>query len=124
MEHSANKKGKLAVGIVVTCALVVAGYTSLRDYSFRPRQFDSSEWKQGPLRLRGEMVASLQQQTLLVGKSRDEVLTLLGKPDEDFGHQLRYSVDVGRRIAWEMFPEKLIVELDERSHVDRVLRVD
>jgi len=119
---------KLTLGLVAVLVLmfvlVVAAYTSLHDHTFNPRQFDSQSWKQGDLRMRGEMVESLQSQALLRNKSRDEVLALIGKPDEDRGYQLRYEVDVGRRIAWSRFCEILVVTLDEKQNVDRVERVD
>jgi hypothetical protein len=117
-------KTKVVVGIATACVLGFAGYTSLRDRSFHERQFDSSSWKNGDLRLRGEMVASLERQRLLSDKSRDEVLALLGKPDEERDYQLRYRVDVGRRIAWETFTEILIVTFDEKYRVYRAERVD
>ncbi len=116
--------GLVAVFVLAAFLLVVAAYTSLHDRTFSPRQFDSLSWRQGDVRMRGEMTASLQRQALLRNKSRDEVLALLGKPDEDREYQLRYQVDVGRRIAWSRFCEILIVTLDEKHNVDRVERVD
>ena len=112
------------VGFAAACILGLAAYTSLHDYSFRQRQFDSSGWKQGNLRVRGEMVESLRAQSLLHDKTRDEVLDLLGKPDVDHVGQLRYRVDVGRRIAWSMFPVSLIVNFDDKGRVYQVVTVD
>jgi hypothetical protein len=117
-------KSKILVAIAASCILGFAAYTSHRDYSFRQRQFDSSAWKQGDIRVRGEMVESLCAQSLLSGKRKNEVLDLLGKPDVDHEVQLRYQVDVGRRIAWEVFPVSLIVEFDDTLRVHRVETVD
>ena len=109
---STRRKNLLAMillGTLLLCGLVFAGYTCFHDRSFRQREFDSAAWKVGTARTRGEMVASLQVQSLLQQKTRDEVTGLLGKPDEEHeGGLLRYRVDVGRRIAWEPFLLTLI----------------
>lgn len=115
---------KIIVGTLLFCGLAFAGYTSLHDPSFRQRRFDSTAWKEGTPRTRGQMVTSLQAQSLLLKKSREEVLALLGRPDEEIQGQLRYRVDVGRRIAWEPFLLTLIVEMDEKAGVYRVVTVD
>ena len=120
-----NLLGMILLGILVLCGLVLAGYTCFHDRSFRQRGFDSAAWKVGTARARGEMVASLQVQSLLQQKTRDEVTALLGKPDEEYeGGLLRYRVDVGRRIAWEPFLLTLIVKLGENARVYRVEIVD
>jgi len=124
MEHPANKRGRMLVGVAVACVLIVAGYTSLRDYSFRQCQFDSSAWQAGDVRVRGQMSESLRAQSLLRDKTRDEVLALLGKPDEDHEGQLRYRLDVGRRIGWRPFLVTLFVELDDKMRVHRTEIVD
>lgn len=120
--ESPKKKSRLVLCIVVGCILVLAGYTSARDFSFRQRQFDSGTWRNGHVRVRGEMVQSLREQ--LIGKSRDEVLALLGKPDENDQRLLRYRVDVGRRIAWRPFMVTLSVEFDDKLRVYRAETVD
>ena len=104
--------------------LGLAGYTSLRDYSFHQRQFETSAWKQGAMRIRGEMVESLRGQSLLHGKTREDVLALLGKPDEDHEGLLRYRIDVGRRIAWRPFLVTLVVEFDGNMRFYRADVVD
>ena len=50
---------------------------------------------------------------LLRDKTREEVLDLLGAPDESHEGQLRYKVDIGRRIGWRPFPVSLFVEFEE-----------
>ena len=115
---------KIVLGTLLLCGLVLAGYTCLHDQSFRQREFDSAAWKAGTARTRGEMVASLEAQSLLQQKSREEVTALLGKPDEEHEGLLRYRVDVGRRIAWEPFLLTLVVKLDEHARVYRVETVD
>jgi hypothetical protein len=126
IEHSVkwSVKLKVMVGVATICVLGLVAYTSLRDYSFRQREFDPRAWKQGNLRARGEMVDSLQARSLLRDKTREEVLDLLGTPDESHEGQLRYRVDMGRRIGWRPFPVSLLVEFDDKSRVYRVERLD
>lgn len=44
--------------------------------------FNSEEWKTGDSRRRGRMAHDLQQKSILVNKTKFEVVELLGKPDE------------------------------------------
>ena len=66
------------------------------------------------------MAKSLKDQCVLVGNPKSEVIALLGQPDQDYGAQLRYRVDVGRRIGREPFLVTLFVHLDG----ERVYGVD
>src|SRR5689334_22361339 len=115
---------KIVAGVLAVFVVGFAAYTSLRDYSFHQRQFEASAWNQGTVRVRGEMVESLRGQSLLREKTREEVLALLGKPDEDHEGLLRYRVDVGRRIAWRPFLVTLIVEFDDKMRFYRADVVD
>jgi hypothetical protein len=117
-------KSKVAIGVVAAAILGVAAYTSLRDISFHQRPFDSSVWQRGGLRVRGEMVDSLRDRALLTSRTPDEVIAVLGKPDEDHNGQLRYRVDVGRRIGWQPFFVTLVVNLDDKGRVYQVVTVD
>ena len=119
-----NAKNKIVVGVAAVCILGFAAFSSLHDFSFHQRQFDSSSWKLGDVRVRGEMVESLRSQSLLRDKTQDEVLELLGKPDVGIEGQLRYRVDVGRRVAWRTFLVSLFVEFDDKSRVYRGETID
>lgn len=114
----------ITIGVVTVSISGFVGYSSLRDYTFHQRPFDSGAWKQGNARVRGEMLESLRDQSLLGGKTRSEVLDTLGKPDMDREGQIRYIVDNGRRIMWKPFLSSLIVEFDGNSRVYRVDTVD
>jgi hypothetical protein len=124
MQRPAHKGVRVAASVVVVCILVAAVYTSLRDYSFRQTRFDSSAWRAGDVRVRGQMAESLRTQSLLRDKTKDEVLALLGKPDEDHESQLQYRLDVGRRIGWRPFLVTLFVEFDDKMRVHRTEIVD
>jgi hypothetical protein len=119
-----SAKTRIALGIAVALVLGFVGYTSLRDRSFHALAFDSDAWKQGDARVRGEMVASLCDQSLLRGKAREEVIALLGKAEEDLQGLLRYRVDVGRRVDWKPLLVSLVVEFDDKGRVHRAITVD
>jgi hypothetical protein len=51
-----------------------------RDYTKKP--FDSQQWKSGDAQTRGTMYFDLFVKRKLTGKSKDEVLELLGEPDK------------------------------------------
>jgi hypothetical protein len=122
--HKNKRAVKVVAVLFVTCILAFAGYTSIRDLSFRRRPFESSVWKQGDSRVHGEMVESLRGQFLLQAKTKEEVLALLGEPHDDRGALLDYEVDVGRRIAWRPFMLTLVIMFDDKMRVDSVEIVD
>jgi hypothetical protein len=112
------------VSTVAACILFLAAYSSVVDDSFREREFDSMIWQHGNVRIRGEMVRSLTGKAVLLGKSKEQVVTLLGNPDEDESGQFRYRVDVGRRVAWKPFLVNLCVGFDEQRRVSSAAMVD
>ena len=52
-------------------------------YSEKP--FDSSAWKAGGVRQRGRMARNLDNSGILLGKTREEVIDMLGLSDADDG---------------------------------------
>jgi len=78
------------------------------------RPFDSTEWKQGNATTRGAMSADLINRRLLIGKSRVDVESLLGKPDRQDADTYDYKViTVARcRYVWEC---RLGVIIDQKS---------
>jgi len=66
----------LLLSVVIACGL----RKPWRDYKEKP--FDSEKWRNGDRVDRGTMYADLFIKRTLNGKSRDEVLQLLGKPDK------------------------------------------
>ncbi len=116
--------GAAVTGFALILVAAFLTHDLFRDNSFLPRKFDSVSWKTGDMRVRGEMVASLQEQSVLRGKSEDEVLAILGQPDEDLDGSFLYRLDVGRRMVGRTLVVALIVEFDERAQVQRAEVVD
>jgi len=58
--------------------------------------FDKAKWSSGDRRIRGEMVDKMISDSILIGKSKSEVLQLLGSPTaSDTTSPLVYEVDLG-----------------------------
>ena len=66
----------LLLSVILACGL----RKPWRDYKARP--FDSEKWRNGDRVDRGTMYADLFMKRTLNGKTQDEVLQLLGKPDK------------------------------------------
>ncbi len=57
-----------------------------------PEQFTPAGWRSGGLAQRGRMAPSLCASGLPRGKTRAEVIELLGEPDRDFGGVIEYDI--------------------------------
>lgn len=67
--------------------------------------FDAAQWTTADLRTRGRMVNDLLRRELLIGKTRGEVVELLGNPDFDGSEELiylSYQVDIGHAYIYDM----------------------
>jgi hypothetical protein len=53
----------------------------------------------GDKRIRGSMVRDLSDRKLLIGKSVDEVVDILGKPDSQLKNDYRYFIDIGHTFC-------------------------
>lgn len=65
------------------------------------RGFEATAWRAGDRRVRGAMVEDLEGTRLLIGKSKRQVIDLLGLPDasDTAGQTLGYAVDLGLRTG-------------------------
>ncbi|MCI0462349.1 MAG: hypothetical protein L0Z62_35810 [Gemmataceae bacterium] len=72
-------------------------------YSQTP--FDSERWRAGDKRQRARMIGDLHDQGILLGKSRAEVIELLGPPDSVSGRTVYYSYTHGDWLGdWLKLP--------------------
>jgi len=122
-----TKKRKIILWCAIVGALVVAvlgavAYTACNDPFFRRRAFDEQQWRTGDARVRGTMVHDLMDRKLIDGKSRDELVALLGEPDRsydepvayvDSDRSIAYVVDIGDRFCGAPWTYRLWIELDE-----------
>src|SRR6266508_805569 len=70
----------VALVLILSAGLACGLRKPWRDY--KPRPFDSQEWRKGDRITRGTMYFDLFEKRTLNGKSKDEVLQLLGEPDK------------------------------------------
>ena len=98
---------KLKYGFILISVLIILVFTLRGKIS--GEKFDSEKWKNSNLNseenwtLRWDMMNSLRNNYELKGKSKTEILQLLGKPDsetkDDFSYYLGYSkngINTGR----------------------------
>jgi len=110
--------GAFALFLAFTLGLVAIW----RDTS--PVQFSPEGWKISTDRLvRGRMVRSLLTERLLEGKSREEVVGLLGAPDGSLENVMFYRVDVGQRVFFRPWTYNLEISF-RNGAVDGVKLAD
>jgi hypothetical protein len=80
------------LGVALAAAAVLA--VSLGgDRCAGPAPFDPAAWRKGSPAERGRMARSLCEGRFVTGRTRGEVLALLGEPDRDFGSLIEYDID-------------------------------
>lgn len=93
-------------------ALLVALWLILFADFVGDRPFEAALWREGDARARGAMVNDLIERKLLIGASRDDVLTWLGPPLEGRGEDLVYTIDIGDRSGSDPWLYALHVQFD------------
>lgn len=79
-------------------------------YYFNKKEFESKSWISGDQKQRGYMVHHLIDSKILEGKTKDEVISILGKPDvtsvqEKFSmEEIIYNVDIGFKFGGTTWP--------------------
>lgn len=61
-------------------------------------EFNNDDWINGDIQTRGRMVDDIIQDSILIGKSKKEVLALLGSQHDTTGN-FSYKVDIGLRTG-------------------------
>ncbi len=61
-------------------------------------KFDQEEWLHGDRRTRGKMVDNIIEDSILIGKSKIEILSLLGGQGDTTGN-FGYPVDIGLKTG-------------------------
>ena len=81
-------------------------------------KFNREEWLHGDIRTRGKMVDNIIEDSMLIGKSKSEVLTLLGDQGDTTGN-FSYPVDIGLKtgpFGWGgIWPFDLNIHFDTLS---------
>lgn len=93
-----------------------------------PRSFEAERWRNGDVRERARMAGDLRRSGLLLGKSRAEVLALLGRPDRESTSVWEYVFVHGDvlgdafRLPFSDWRELIWIEFDAAT--DRVRAID
>jgi len=94
------KSGFLIFGVIILIGFVLKG-------NITHKKFDSEKWKnwtetEKDLSLRWDMMNSLRNKHELTGKTKSEIIELLGEPDlkfeSEFGYYLgmaKHGIDIG-----------------------------
>lgn len=111
----------LAVNVVLPLWMIFFA-DDVRAYASR-EEFDSAKWKDG-LHLqdgeapRAKMIDDLLQKHELNDMSRDQLITLLGEPGENFDHwDMVYWVEPSAAFVISDFSEWLAFDLDANGRV-------
>ncbi len=130
---SDTRHRNILIAIVLTVCIGVGGgilflwsylLSSSSDERFVPRSFDSAQWKEAPARsptpaIRIRMIDDLLSAHKLEGKSRAEIVSLLGEPDDNPG-LLEWDMVycLGPERSWiSMDAEWLVLRLNEQQQV-------
>ena len=62
-------------------------------------KFNAEKWKAGDWVIKGKMVHNIIDDNLLIGKSRTEVVHMLGGSEDDSVGNLSYPVDIGLKTG-------------------------
>ncbi|MFV0431706.1 MAG: hypothetical protein ACK5MD_09400 [Flavobacteriales bacterium] len=89
------KYGILTIGLIILIGFGLKGRIT-------HEKFDSDKWKnwtesESELSLRWDMMNSLRNNHKLTGKSRTEIIELLGKPDSETNTDFRYYLGMSKR---------------------------
>ena len=97
----------IIIGILVLTGLYLVHFV------FKPIAFDSAAWKAGTPAVRHRMVDDLLTKTGgLKGMTREEVLTLLGKPDHESAEKnyLRYVTEYFMALNIKLDPAGKVID--------------
>jgi hypothetical protein len=114
MTNKTPKYSFKTVASLTFCLLAIALFNSAcgmvknpyRDYSERP--FSSAEWLRGDTVERGRMYSDLFDSRAVDGKSKEEIVELLGEPEKKIAVEGRevwlYRVDHSYQTPMQYFP--------------------
>jgi hypothetical protein len=103
--------------LVIVIGLIVVMSLSTCDPFFVKKEFNQSKWISGDERTRGEMVHDLVGKKILDGKTKPEVIEMLGKGYEGKDGSLFYVVDTGQRFVFDKWLYRLIIFFDSDGKV-------
>lgn len=101
--------------VLLACGAIIFSCNGRKSAEKNDLPFDSELWKTGDLRTKGKMTDNILNDSLLIGKTKTEILDLLGEPDQQTETRLHYTVDPGIKYMGEPWTYWLSVEMDSLS---------
>ncbi len=100
--------------------------SACRDFQSNNLAFSKDEWKKNNIRLRGRMSGSLlEQKHLLAEKTKEEIIEILGEPDESGNHYLKYRIDWGSILEASIQKYFIIIEINPLNNkVNKIAIID
>ena len=89
--------------------LLLISFTNCKDYN--PKKFESVKWKNASPREKGLMASDLVESKILIGKSKTEILELIGKPKDSSNINFHYLIEFGY-----MAPFHLDITFDKENN--------
>jgi hypothetical protein len=114
MKNSLEKK--LILIFLLSSAVI---FLVFHFFYFPEYHFESEKWKLGDKRVRGSMVRELEERKILIGKTRQEIKRILGKPDTEGKYIYQYFVDVG--VGTSSYPWDYAFDIEFDSTSSRVV---
>lgn len=116
-----TKKWKIAAcaALAILVLLLGTAYLSVSDPFFRRKVFVSDVWRTSNERGRGQMVNDLVESRFMVGKTKKELLTVLGNPDTVSDNNVSYTVDIGHRFGFSPWYYSVTIIFDEAGLVQQ-----
>jgi len=106
----------IGVLIMAILAIPIADH-----WLYSPKPFVANQWRAGDSRQRARMVADLQRRRVLAGKTREEVVEMLGTPDAESPRTVEYTfiygklVDDSLGLPFSGWPYRLQIGFDETT---------
>jgi hypothetical protein len=106
----------LGIGFIAFVAFVILACAADRV------AFDAKAWRNGDLRVRGQMARDLAHGNVLSGKTKKEVITMLGPPNKQDSKFVSYQIDLGGYLE-KILPSHYYVYVEFASDSDVVTKV-
>ena len=107
--------------IILSLAILVISCKNINDTKDNKQnvrmKFNSESWKKGDFKLRGKMSNDLVDSEILIRKTKDEVIELLGKFDGELSDMIFYKIDVGIIFGSGKWLYMLMIYFDESNNL-------
>ncbi|MEZ4887017.1 MAG: hypothetical protein R3E32_19965 [Chitinophagales bacterium] len=79
-------------------------------------KFSSEKWKVSDWREKGRMTDDIVENDLLIGKTKTEIVEMLGEPVQQTEDRFHYTVDIGIKYMYDTWLYWLSVDFDTIEH--------